>query len=353
MIGFTGVNWDARPTEQLAADLGAGPGPAPLAEAGMAWAALATEVGEAGVEFAAVLARLGVHWQSAQSSAAFEKLTRLAPWFADVAAAAVENAARAESQAAAITVARLNMPDLAEVDVVEKLHEIATTATAVAPIIAGAAAQAERAVAHQRMRAARVMQTYESATEPVAAPWESAQPAPVLVSGEPLAAEQAAAARASAPPPQPPASVAPPGVAMPVGLGGAFLPPPEKLKYAPTIVASGSPQVTPTTPGGAPATSAPSQGPGVPPPVTPGMAATDRGAVVRTVAADAADLDSPDAPTSSASESVEQPATWAELATSDRPAAHYVSEPDALDRPDVDPRYLSETLMLGTPGECR
>ncbi|MET4168101.1 MULTISPECIES: PPE domain-containing protein [Gordonia] len=350
MIGFTGVNWDTRPTEQLAADLGAGPGPAPLAEAGLAWAALAAEVGEAGVEYAAVLARLGAHWQSAHTSAAFEKLTRLAPWFADVAAEAVENAARAESQAAAITVARLNMPDLAEVDVVEKLHEIATTATAVAPIIAGAAAQAERAVAHQRMRAARVMQTYENATESVAAPWESARPAPVLVSGDPLAAEQAAAARASAPPLPTPASAAPPGAVTPVGFGGVFVPPPEKLKYAPTIVASSSPQVTTTTPGGAPATSAPGPGPGVPPPVAPGVAAADRGAVVRTVAAD---LDSPDAPTSSASETTEQTATWADLATSDRPAAHYVSEPDTHLRPDVDPRYLSETLMLGNPGERR
>ena len=51
-------------------------------------------------------------------------------------------------------------------------------------------------------------------------------------------------------------------------------------------------------------------------------------------------------------ESTEQ-TTWAELATSDRPAAHYVSAPDGHGMPDVDPRYLSETLMLGNPGERR
>ncbi|WP_338855576.1 PPE domain-containing protein [Gordonia hongkongensis] len=351
MIGFTGVNWDTRPTEQLAADLGAGPGPAPLAEAGLAWAALAAEVGEAGVEYAAVLARLGAHWQSAHTSAAFEKLTRLAPWFAEVATEAAENATRAEAQAAAITVARLNMPDLAEVDVVEKLHEIATTATAVAPIIAGAAAQAERAVAHQRMRAARVMQTYENATEPVAAPWESAKPAPGLVSGDALAAERGAAAARGAPPPTP-APAAPLGAAMPAGIGGVFLPPPEKLKYAPTIVASGPSQVAATTSGGAPGASAPGAGPGVPPPVAPGVATADRGSVVRTVGADAAELGSSDPPPSVATESTEQ-TTWAELATSDRPAAHYVSAPDGHGMPDVDPRYLSETLMLGNPGERR
>ncbi|MFE0750244.1 PPE domain-containing protein [Gordonia sp. NPDC058843] len=353
MIGFTGINWDARPTEQLAADLGAGPGPAPLAEAGMAWASLAADVGQAGVEYAAVLARLGAHWQSAHSSAAFEKLTRLAPWFAEVATEAAANAARAESQAAAITVARLNMPDLAEVDVVEKLHEIATTATAVAPIIAGAAAQAERAVAHQRMRAARVMQTYESATESVAAPWESSRSAPVLVSGDALAAERAASAQASAPPPPTPVSAAPPVAAMPAAFGGVFAPPPEKLKYAPTIVASGQSQVATTTPGGAPGASAPNTGPGVPPPVAPGVGSADRGSVVRTVTAEATELDPSDAPSSAASEATDQTTTWADLATSDRPAAHYVSSPDGHGQPDVDPRYLSETLMLGTPGERR
>ena len=68
--------------------------------------------------------------------------------------------------------------------------------------------------------------------------------------------------------------------------------------------------------------------------------------------ADAAELDSSDPPSSVATESTEQ-STWAELATSDRPAAHYVSAPDGHDSPDVDPRYLSETLMLGNPGERR
>ena len=160
-----------------------------------------------------------------------------------------------------------------------------------------------------------------------------------------------AAARAAAPPPTP-APAAPLGAAMPAGIGGVFLPPPEKLKYAPTIVASGPSQVPATTSGGAPGASAPGTGPGVPPPVAPGVATADRGSVVRTVGADAAELGSSDPPPSVATESTEQ-TTWAELATSDRPAAHYVSAPDGHGMPDVDPRYLSETLMLGNPGERR
>lgn len=348
MIGFTGVNWDTRTTEQLATDLGAGPGPAPLAEAGVAWASLATDIGEAGIEYAAVLARLGVHWQSAHASAAFEKLTRLAPWFAETAGRAADNALRAESQAAAITVARLQMPDLAEVAVVEKLQEITTTATVVAPIIAGAAAQAERAVHQQRLRAARVMQTYEQATEPVGAPWESGRPAPDLVSGDALAAERAAAARAVAPPAAPVS--APAAVPMFGGLPGAFAPPAEKLRYAPTVVAAGQAQAASSmvTSG----TSATSTGAGVPPPMTPGVVPADRTTALRTVAADAAAEVSEGPSASESAEAADTPATWADIATAEQPAAHYVSAA-GRDASGVDPRYLSETLMLGGPGESR
>ncbi|ATD71897.1 MULTISPECIES: PPE domain-containing protein [Gordonia] len=345
--GFTGVNWDARTSEQLAADLGAGPGPAPLVEAGLAWASLATEIGEAGVDYAAVLARMGVHWQSAHTSAAFEKLTELAPWFADTAAEAAENALRAEAQAAATTVARLNMPNLAEVEVVAKFHEIATSATAVAPIIAGAAAEAERAVAQQRMRAARVMQTYENATEPVGKPWPSSRRAPDLVSGEALASEQAAAARAAAraevtPP------VTPPIAPMAGVMSGAYAPPAEKLRYAPTVVASAGP--TSATPVAAPASTATTPGAGVPPPMAPGTAAAgDRGATIRSVSVDSESSD-PDDGLARASDGLDAPLTWADVETSDHPAAHYVSAP-ASESSKVDPRYLAETLFLGDHGD--
>ncbi|GAB85225.1 PPE domain-containing protein [Gordonia rubripertincta] len=345
--GFTGVNWDARTSEQLAADLGAGPGPAPLVEAGAAWATLATEIGEAGIEYAAVLGRLGVHWQSAHTSAAFEKLTRLAPWFAETAAEAAENAVRAEAQAAATTVARLTMPNLAEVEVVEKFHEIATTATAVAPIIAGAAAEAERAMVQQRMRATRVMQTYENATEPVGKPWASSRRAPDLVSGKALASEEAAAARAAAPPTVTP-PVAPAMSPMIGGMPGVYAPPAEKLRFAPTVVAgAGSSAATPVS---APPSPTTTQGPGVPPPIAPGMAAVaDRGATIRGVAVESEAVPADDG-LARASDSLDTPLTWADIETSDRPAAHYVSASDA-ESSKVDPRYLSETLLLGNPGD--
>ena len=132
------------------------------------------------------------------------------------------------------------------------------------------------------------------------------------------------------------------------GLGGAYAPPAEKLRYAPTVVASAvSPSATPVA---APAGSAAAPGPGVPPPLAPGMsAAGDRGATIRGVSVDAGASD-PEEGLARASDSLDAPLTWADIETSDRPAAHYVSAPEA-DSSKVDPRYLSETLLLGNPGD--
>ncbi|MEO9329834.1 PPE domain-containing protein [Gordonia aurantiaca] len=346
--GFTGVDWDLRSSEQLATDLGTGPGPAPLAEAGLAWARLATEIGEAGVEYAAVLARLGLHWRAAHTSTVFDRLTQLVPWFAETASEAAENSARAEAQAAATTVARLNMPDLAEVDVVERLHEIAAGATAVAPIMAGAAAEAERAVVQQRMRAARVMQAYENATEPVGKPWPSSRRAPELVSGQALAAEKAAAARAAAPRPvaAPHMPVVPPLIGG-VGGGAAYTPPIEKIRLAPTVAAGATPQAVASATSAAGATT--SAGAGMPPPIAPGVAAAagDRGASARSVSVESgAAVD--DIPESRATEHLDGPVSWADVEAADKPVVHHVS--DSAPR-TVDPRYLEERFLLGNPGD--
>ena len=346
MTGFTGVDWDARNSEQLVSDLGDGPGPGPLAEAGLAWARLSADLGEAGAEYAAVLARLGVHWQSAQSSAAFERLTRLAPWFADTAVEAGYNAARAHAQAAAITVARLNMPAIAEIGLVQQMHEISRAANSVVPLIAGAAAQIERAAHDQHMRASRVMQAYEVATEPVAKPWNSASPAPDLVSAAPLDAEHAAQrVTTNAAVQTPPSPVASPGAPSVLPAGFVALQQ-EKLAYIPTTLAQpqspapgvardlSAPQVSQPHPTSAAPPMAPS-------PVT--AAAGDR-TVVRVV-----DSGIPGSSESGvvATES-ENPTTWADIAVADHAVAQHVVKPGS-----VDPRYTAETLLLGPDGGRR
>lgn len=333
MTGFTGVDWDARTSQQLATDLGHGPGPAPLVDAGLAWAQLSAELGEAALEYGAVLARLGVHWRSSHSHAALEKLTALAPWLGRAAAEAAENAGRAEAQAAAVAVARLTMPNLAEIDFVDDMREMATAATTVVPIIAGATAQLERAVHEQRMRAARVMQAYETASEQVAQPWAGVAPAPGLVSDGPLNAEQAAERRAAQgahtsdharPAPH---SAAPMGGYVPVAY--------EKQKYAHTTLAGGRPTVAPVTPTVSPAATTTSAMPPVVPPAT-AMGSGDR-VVVR-----AADHSEGSGTHSAASES-DTPLTWSEVALADRPVVAGTAGP-------VDPRYAAETLLLGTDG---
>ncbi|MBY4573645.1 hypothetical protein ACN94_08615 [Gordonia paraffinivorans] len=342
--GFTGVNWELRTSEQLATDLGAGPGPAPLAEAGLAWAKLAAEIGEAGVDYAAVLARLGLNWRSAHADSVFERLTHLAPWFAETASEAARNAARAEAQAAATTVARLAMPDLAEVGIVETLREIATTATAVAPVMAGAAAEAERAVVRQRMRAARVMQAYETATEPVGKPWPSSRRAPDLVSGQALAAEKETADRSASTSTSTPTPVTASAPAVPPVLGGVpgpvSAPPTEQIRVAP-VMASGMPQASASA---AASTGNATAGPGVPPPIAPGVgaAAGDRSASVRSVST-GENQAIEDIPASRATEQLDAPLTWADIEVAEQPVIHRA--------PAVDSRYLEEKFLLGTPGD--
>ncbi|WAC56415.1 PPE domain-containing protein [Gordonia sp. SL306] len=341
MTGFTGVIWDARPTEKLAFDLGDGPGPGPLTDAGLAWATVSAELASAATEYGSILAALGLNWRSPHTSAAFEKLTRLAPWFAETAAAAGRNAGRAEGQAAAVTVARLTMPNIVEVDVAEKAMHAATVVSALAPALLGAAAHAERALHDQKLRAARVMETYEAATESVARPWTDSRPAPDLVSAGPLGAERAArqaAARAAAHP-------APPTVSAPVSMGGIPMggvapPPPEKTGYAPTILAGGAGAGTPV-----PATNSPSAAPASNTPMGPMAPHTAPAATERAVARGRMGPEQTDethGPSASAADE-RSSSTWAELAVAEQPVAHHVSDTGL--RP-LDPRYLTETLSL-------
>ena len=346
MTGFTGVLWDARTTERLAADLGAGPGPVPLAEAGLAWAAVATELAEASAEYTAILARLGVNWQSDRSVAAVEHLSRLGRWFIEAAGEATEAAARAEAQAAAVTVARLAMPNLAEIDLVDGLRTMATATVAVAPALGGAAAHAERAVQEVKVRAARVMENYEGASEPAARPWRAEHPAPNLVSPGPLEAEQAAretAARAAHTPPAQGRHAAPVAAPVAVPLIAGGIGERTKTRYAPTILASGAAVPVPVQA----ATPAPATTPAaVPPPVAPGamLAGDDRVRAPRPATEVAAEQ-APEP--SSAAAAADNPVTWAELATSDQPVAQHVS-PATLD-----PRYLTERLDLDLDGGHR
>ncbi|GAB11909.1 hypothetical protein GOARA_091_00270 [Gordonia araii NBRC 100433] len=236
--GFTGVVWESRPTEKLATDLVSGAGPAPLAEAGLAWANLAEEVAAIGVEYAKVLANLGVHWESLTFNHAFEKLMQLAPWFADTAAKLTDTAVKAETQAAANTVALATMPSLPEVAITEEMAALLAQAGVMlgAPMVASGTAN-DKVKHEMAQRAARVMQSYEQATQPVAAAWSIGKP-PQIVSADALNAERAAAAakRTKATEATKVGSLG--SAAAMGGMGGIGAMPREKSKYAATSLAS-------------------------------------------------------------------------------------------------------------------
>ncbi|ONM50534.1 PPE domain-containing protein [Nocardia donostiensis] len=193
VIGFTGVVWPARPTEQLSRDLTTGPGAAPMAEASVAWTHLAAAFGAAVAEYEHIVATLRESWRSPESEPALERITQLRDWLVEAAAAAGQNAVRAGNQAAAYEVARLAMPHIAEIAALEELKQgIEQAGAALGSPLVAAAAEIEGEQDIAKASAARVMQSYESATTPLADPWQHKQP-PVIATSAALEAEQAAA----------------------------------------------------------------------------------------------------------------------------------------------------------------
>lgn len=328
MTGFTHVVWQARSTEQLATDLVTGSGAGPLADAALGWSRASAALADAGVDYLRILARLGISWESATSDHAFGKLGAFAPWFADAAAAAAENAQRAGAQSAAVTVARMTMPNLPEVELTTAIRDTAAAVgTALGAPIGGVAADAERALHDQKQRAARVMETYEAAAEQVAHPWSGPRPAEV-VSSVALVSEQSSRSIASRS-----ALPATPAVASSPADGGyaptaiAVPAPREKTRYAATVLAgSTAAPVVADTPDAAVG----------PRPMTPAPPLAPAGAVAS----------QPEAPVRQP-----RPAPRAGIADAETSApetiadwGHYDKPVDAADHPD--PRYRSGVLNL-------
>lgn len=238
MTGFTGVVWEARPAQRLAADLvEGGAGSAPSAQATLAWGCVAGVLADAGLDYAAILTRLGTAWDSVTSDQAFARLADFATWFTETSAAAVENAGKATAQCAATTVAHANMPNLPEIAVTQSIRDTAATVgAALGAPIGGVAADAERSLHEQKQRAARVMTTYETASAPLAEPWLQPRLAEV-VSPTALAGEQRSRSSVNVAPVSVHAATISTG---PLLLGGFAPSPPaesEKIRYTTTVLA--------------------------------------------------------------------------------------------------------------------
>jgi hypothetical protein len=197
-VGFTGVIWGARPADQLARDLTTGPGPVPMADAATSWTRIAEDFGEAALEYDQIVTALRGAWRSGTSEGALERISTLRGWILDAATGAGTNAQKATVQATAYEVARLAMPDVAEVAALQHAQQtIGAVAGGLGGPLVAAAAHTDAKMDVAKATAARVMQTYEAATAPLAASWTQ-QPPPAITSGAALAAERI---RVSAPAP--------------------------------------------------------------------------------------------------------------------------------------------------------
>lgn len=187
--GFTGTNWAAVPAEQLAHELTTGPGAAPMADTGLAYAEFAAGLGEAGTEFRTILSIMGGAWGSDSSADGLAQLAGLSTWFDAVTAAATDNAATAAQQAASYELAKLGMPPVAELSAAVRSAEDMLEGSLLGAPLAGLFDLAERQVDALREQAAQVMRTYEAAGEKLAVPWTQ-ELAPAVSAGANLLAEQ-------------------------------------------------------------------------------------------------------------------------------------------------------------------
>ncbi|MBU3065198.1 PPE domain-containing protein [Nocardia sp. NEAU-G5] len=188
--GFTGTVWEAVPPEQLVQQLTTGPGAAPTAEAGLAYAGLATGLAAAATEYRAILSVLGDAWSSSGSADGLNQLAALSEWLDRMTASTQSNAAIAARQAAAYEIARTALPQLVAVTQAVQAAEDLVRGSLLGAPLAGLLDDAEQKLDAVRRQAARVMQVYESASERLARPWPQDR-APEVSVGAELVAEQA------------------------------------------------------------------------------------------------------------------------------------------------------------------
>ncbi|MEV0762970.1 PPE domain-containing protein [Nocardia sp. NPDC050435] len=212
--GFTGVVWEARPTEKLAQDLNTGRGAVPMAEAAQAWTRLAASFGGAVVEYDQIIKAIGESWRSETSPEIMDRITKLREWLLEAAGSAGQNAGKTGTQALAYQVAQLAMPHVAEVAALEQAKKtVEAIGVGLGAPLVGAAADIDAEQDLAKANAARVMRVYEEATKPLETPWTQSTP-PVIAANTALAAEQAAAEVRP--------STAAPTMALPTSFAAAF-----------------------------------------------------------------------------------------------------------------------------------
>ena len=196
-MGYTGVVWESRSTEQLARDLTEGPGPSSVGDAGAAWVRVANGFNAAATEYTQLLDRVRTSWESQHAPDVLARLQELGDWLQAKALNAAANGQRAEQAAVAATVAILAMPSVSEAVEGEAQRDMmASLAAYNGAVLTGSFAEFDAAATADQANAAAVMQQYENAVAPLATAWEEPLP-PEVAKGDAAAAERAAAAAAA------------------------------------------------------------------------------------------------------------------------------------------------------------
>lgn len=172
MAGFTGEVWQRIPAEQLARELMTGVGPTALFESGVSWMSISAELSDLAGEVAQLSKHLGDSWQGDGGDSMTAAVRKLLTWLTETAEMAGRNAKAAETQALATTIARTTMPQADEVAQLTDLHNsMSTLSFPAGSVLGGGMAFVETSLHLVKAQAARVMETYEQATTPVAAAW--------------------------------------------------------------------------------------------------------------------------------------------------------------------------------------
>ncbi|MGG7100858.1 PPE domain-containing protein [Rhodococcus sp. 24CO] len=179
MVGITGVIWYPRGAAPNSAALIAGAGPVPLSVAGGAWTAVSAGLGDTASTVSRVMANLRIGWTGDAADAALAKFKPFEEWAARSSIIAQKTGGKAQVQSASYTVAAIAMPSLPEIAAVEAAKLAAYT---LGGALTGSAAVAELAAEQLKLRAAVAMETYDSATAPLAVRDEFEPPPSIAMS---------------------------------------------------------------------------------------------------------------------------------------------------------------------------
>lgn len=179
MVGITGVIWYPRGAAPNSAALIAGAGPVPLSVAGGAWTAVSAGLGDTASTVSRVMANLRIGWTGDAADAALAKFKPFEEWAARSSMLAQKTGGKAQVQSASYTVAAIAMPSLPEIAAVETAKLAAYT---LGGALTGSAAVAELAAEQLKLRAAVAMETYDSATAPLAVRDEFEPPPSIAMS---------------------------------------------------------------------------------------------------------------------------------------------------------------------------